>query len=441
MALRVFISSTMEDLENERDAVARKLREFNMEPVNAEGWLPDGTGSWTRIVEELEASDLFVLLLGKSYGWIPASGPMSGAAKSVTELEYLKAREQKIPVLPFVKTLPYNAERDTADARKRDELRRQVMAWEDGQFIATFNRAYDLSAKVGEALIQVITREYLKTRVQRRLEAKQRPGGATRTAAEGEDRLPEIPQSLMNDVRARRAVLFAGAGMSLPAGLPTAAAFAQYLRESIRDLAPDYQDAAFSFASAAADLQAVASRHELVTRVKEMLHPPQGLNHTFAHDAAVRTFDQIFTTNWDNLFEQALGADADDRAVICTEIERSLPPRALLKLHGGLDDEDSLIMTEADIALMAAKRPQLWAETRRTLREKTLVVVGMSLRDTNMIELLEDSAPLRGGYFVAPIVDTATRARLARWNLIPIEATANAFFSALSTRLQSERAD
>src|SRR5262249_26694951 len=40
---------------NERDAVCRKLRQFSMEPVDAEGWLPDGRGSRERISGELRS--------------------------------------------------------------------------------------------------------------------------------------------------------------------------------------------------------------------------------------------------------------------------------------------------------------------------------------------------------------------------------------------------
>src|ERR1043165_1420234 len=95
--LRVFISSTMKDLVNERDAVCRKLRDFNFDPVNAESWLPDGSKSWERIASELETSDLFVLLLGESYGWKPTTGPKADLGLSVTEIEYREARDQGIP--------------------------------------------------------------------------------------------------------------------------------------------------------------------------------------------------------------------------------------------------------------------------------------------------------------------------------------------------------
>ena len=74
--LRVFISSTMKDLVNERLAIERQLRQFNFEPVNAESWLPDGSKSWERINQELLSSHLFVLVIGLAiYAfWISLGG-------------------------------------------------------------------------------------------------------------------------------------------------------------------------------------------------------------------------------------------------------------------------------------------------------------------------------------------------------------------------------
>jgi hypothetical protein len=89
--LRVFVSSTMRDLENERIAVVRKLTEFNFTPVNAEAMFPSGADYWTVVSTELESCDVFLLIMGSSYGLVPDSGPMSNLGKSVTELEYDKA--------------------------------------------------------------------------------------------------------------------------------------------------------------------------------------------------------------------------------------------------------------------------------------------------------------------------------------------------------------
>jgi len=103
--LRIFVSSTMKDMRNERFAVLERLMSFNFEAVNAEGWKPDGTKSWARIQSEIESSDIFVLILGSSYGWIPKTGPKGGLGLSVTHLELKQAQVLDIPVLPFLKRL------------------------------------------------------------------------------------------------------------------------------------------------------------------------------------------------------------------------------------------------------------------------------------------------------------------------------------------------
>jgi hypothetical protein len=139
--LRVFISSTMRDLANERDAVCRRLSSFNFEPVNAEGWLTTGTKIWPRILQEIESCDVFVLILGERYGWIPTEGPQSDLGLSVTHLEYRAARDLGIPILPFPKRLSFDTERDSEDAQKRDQFRTEVNEWAEGQYVTEFELA------------------------------------------------------------------------------------------------------------------------------------------------------------------------------------------------------------------------------------------------------------------------------------------------------------
>lgn len=81
--LRVFVSSTMKDLGDARRAVVERLRSLNLEPVNAEEMSPDGRSSWDVIRSEIDTSNLFILLSGESYGWIPTSGPGAGEGRSV----------------------------------------------------------------------------------------------------------------------------------------------------------------------------------------------------------------------------------------------------------------------------------------------------------------------------------------------------------------------
>lgn len=425
--LRVFISSTMKDLANERDAVCRKLREFNFEPVNAEGWLPDGSNSWERIASELNESNLFVLITGESYGWIPTAGPQAGTGLSVTEIEYNEACDLEILVLPFLKNLPYGTDSASPDAKKRDEFRERVRKWENGYFAGTFNLASDLANSVAKALIDVLSSDFLKNRIRERMRNKTVVSGIHWF---GEYVPPPVPSSLIRDVLSGEAVLFAGAGMSLAAGMPSAAAFAQYLAEAIHDHDPRYV-AASTFAGVAADFEAITSRDVLVGKVRSLLDTPQGLVETVAHVSAVRLFNLIFTTNWDDLFERSLSTTADTRAVITDELATGLPERALVKLHGTLEYPRSLLITEGDIASMDVVRHELWSTTRQVLRDRPVVVVGTQLRDPSIVKLFHESRPLKGGYLVSPSIDLVADARLRAFNLTGVPVTAEKLFETL----------
>jgi hypothetical protein len=124
--IRVFVSSTMEDLANERAAVVKAIEQLNFEPVNAEGILSNGGSSWAVLDPEIRSSHICILIQGDRYGWIPTEGYGAGRGKSVTHLEIDIARSQQIPVLPFFKTLKYGADSTSPDAILRDNFARKL---------------------------------------------------------------------------------------------------------------------------------------------------------------------------------------------------------------------------------------------------------------------------------------------------------------------------
>ncbi|MBI5252423.1 MAG: DUF4062 domain-containing protein [Desulfomonile tiedjei] len=434
--LRVFISSTMMDLANERDLVCRRLREFNFEPVNAEGWLPSGTGTWDEIASKIAGSDVLLLILGERYGWIPMNGPQSGLGLSVTHLEYREANQRGLPTLPFLKKLRYKPGRRTSDEKKRDLFREEVRHWDKGRLVAEFDLAVDLAEKAGHSLVGLLTNDFLRRKIRGRA-----------SLAESEFRLyeshyrpivaesqVEVPAQLVAAVARREAVLLAGAGISMSAGLPSAAAFAEHLAQVLYRNDPEYgvSPAGAAFAAIASDVEASTSRAFLLKETSKLLDPPQGLEPTAAHIEAVRIFDLIVTTNWDSLFEKAAIVSGKPLAVIANEIKDALPCRALIKLHGSLESPESLLLTESDVLRMDANRARLWNATRELLRHRTLVVVGTSLRDPSIIRLLEETRPRSSGYFVVPRFLAATASRLRRWNLQCIAADADSFFKSLA---------
>src|SRR5688572_13731748 len=156
MAFRVFISSTMRDLDTERRLVRQRIAELNFEPVNAEDIAPTGARSWERIESELASCDVMILVLGSSYGWVPTSGPHAGEGRSITHLEYLHAVHLDLPVLVFQKKLDYEADGKTPDAAKRDAFRQEVGDWSGGKFFAKWEHGDELPGMVVKALAAML---------------------------------------------------------------------------------------------------------------------------------------------------------------------------------------------------------------------------------------------------------------------------------------------
>lgn len=95
-APRIFISSVIVTLRNEREAARAGVVAADCVPVLAEDF-PAGPASPQEIcLDEVRRSDGLVLILGPDYGNAPSP--------SLTEQEYLAAREADVPVFAIVST-------------------------------------------------------------------------------------------------------------------------------------------------------------------------------------------------------------------------------------------------------------------------------------------------------------------------------------------------
>lgn len=93
----VFLSSTWKDLEEHRKIIINSFQKlkFNIEVMELFGALP--ATPLKESLERVKSSDIFVGILGTRYGTIDPS-----TMKSITELEYLKAREFNKPIYMYV---------------------------------------------------------------------------------------------------------------------------------------------------------------------------------------------------------------------------------------------------------------------------------------------------------------------------------------------------
>src|ERR1700741_52218 len=89
----VFISSTYEDLREERAVVQKALLQLHCMPIGMELFGSADEETWEFIKGQIDNCDYYVLMVADKYGSTAADG------LSYTEKEYDYARETKKPVL------------------------------------------------------------------------------------------------------------------------------------------------------------------------------------------------------------------------------------------------------------------------------------------------------------------------------------------------------
>ena len=95
MKYQIFISSTYEDLKDERRKVRDAILEAMHFPVGMELFGAADETAWKVIERTIDDSDYYVLILGNRYGSETNEGI------SYTQKEYMYARSKGIPVLAF----------------------------------------------------------------------------------------------------------------------------------------------------------------------------------------------------------------------------------------------------------------------------------------------------------------------------------------------------
>ena len=92
----VFLSSTYEDLREERNEVMHTLLEMNCIPCGMEYFPSDSDKQFEFIKTIIDECDYYILIIAGRYGSIGKDGI------SYTEMEYRYAVEKNIPILIFV---------------------------------------------------------------------------------------------------------------------------------------------------------------------------------------------------------------------------------------------------------------------------------------------------------------------------------------------------
>src|SRR5215813_10430466 len=133
---RVYVSSTIIDLERERQAVLEWLLRARHQAVDS--YLPDSETVRDSCLDDVDACDLYVLILGHRYGFQPPDN--NPEELSITQLEFRRAGQSGKPRVALVRTsIPDVSRSDLANPQKlalvsafREEVARELRAAEFG---------------------------------------------------------------------------------------------------------------------------------------------------------------------------------------------------------------------------------------------------------------------------------------------------------------------
>ena len=255
----------------------------------------------------------------------------------------------------------------------------------------------------------------------------------------GSEKHMKIKGTLVDAVRNRQAVLFAGAGISWKAigfgGL--------YIRDQLgmqikRDY-PDYDYHSRSVEDVCDEYMVLNDRIALVDRLAALI--PQDKAPQESHVAAVKTFRFIVTTNWDLLFESAYRKINQHYQVLSQDADAPMfnyDQHNLLKIHGSADRPVSLVATTDDYENYTETHARLLGKVAELLQNNTVLFVGYGLRDEHVRRLLSQIRRQRQQWtrkaFAVGFFDEVRTKLLASRQIEVIEADADEFLLELTNQ-------
>jgi len=147
---QVFVSSTYEDLHEERQEVMHALLELDCIPAGMELFPAANEDQWTLIKNVIDDCDYYIVIVGGRYGSVDAEG------MSYTEKEYRYALKREKPVIGFLhkdpEELPAKKTEKSEKNKKKLESFRSLVTEKMCQF---WEAPADLGSKVSRSLIKL----------------------------------------------------------------------------------------------------------------------------------------------------------------------------------------------------------------------------------------------------------------------------------------------
>lgn len=148
---QVFVSSTYEDLKDERDEVIKAILEMGHIPVGMEMFSAADEEQWKLIAKQIDQSDYYIVIVAHRYGSVTGK-------KSYTEKEHDYAVEKGVPIIAFIidDSAPWPKDRIELDNKKIESLKKFKQKLKC-KLVGFWSSKEDLGGKVSRSLVKLIT--------------------------------------------------------------------------------------------------------------------------------------------------------------------------------------------------------------------------------------------------------------------------------------------
>ncbi|MDI9918871.1 SIR2 family protein [Rhodococcus sp. IEGM 1379] len=202
--------------------------------------------------------------------------------------------------------------------------------------------------------------------------------------------VPVHVQELSDKMQAGDVSLLLGAGVSIPAGLPTWDELLEEIRSDVLPAVSAEDFARLGVLDRAQLLSKSMEKDDLGKRVAELTGG--GVEPSMAHCLlATLGVSKVVTTNYDSLYEKAFeSAHGTDSIAVLPRGEITADRPWILKLHGDISDPSSIVLSRRDFVRYDAERRPLGSIVQSLMATGHLIVVGASMTDDNVLRLAHE---------------------------------------------------
>lgn len=199
-----------------------------------------------------------------------------------------------------------------------------------------------------------------------------------------------IPDTLVKAIERKRAILFAGAGISCTLGLPLFDVLTKHLAEKLNS--PEVGVTDFPILAEYYLVQP-SNKRRLFEWMRSTWHPPHiDVTKSATHNAIVDlNFPVIYTTNYDSWIERAFEKRCKPyrKIVRVNDLAETLPGETeIIKFHGDFEDTDTIVLTESHFLQRMSLDEPLDIRLRSDSLARPILFAGYSLSDPNIRYLL-----------------------------------------------------